>query len=164
MNIHALQNAVDALDPKYQTLYIVVVAEKKGPKRFYPFTDQVTAVMFDRTAPMFKVSRSSIPEFINEEVNPKELPDDSCLHHRKHSNRLQGDFRVLSTEEKKQLKHGSNVYVQANCTCFLQVRITGKPKTWKKTPERVEVPFKFGLYQAGVIKATTEVRVPVLPL
>jgi hypothetical protein len=30
-------------------------------------------------------------------------------------------------------------------------RVTGKPKVWKKSPERVRVPIKFGLYHSGYL-------------
>jgi hypothetical protein len=31
--------------------------------------------------------------------------------------------------------------------CILNVKVNGKPKTWKTRPDNVEVPIKYGLYE-----------------
>ena len=80
---------------------------------------------------------------------------------------LQGYFKVLSLEDKKQLKNGDHVYLP--CTnhsnkhfgAFLEVKINGKPKTWKRKPERVQIPYKYGLWEHGYITENDEVRVPI---
>lgn len=33
----------------------------------------------------------------------------------------------------------------------LRVRRNGKTRTWKRTPERFEIPVKYGLYQYAII-------------
>lgn len=79
---------------------------------------------------------------------------------KKHTNKLTGDFVLLNLEEKKKLGHRSVVYLQARCGCFLKVTINGNPKTWVRQPERVKVPFRYGLYEYGHITEDTETRVP----
>jgi len=34
-----------------------------------------------------------------------------------------------------------------------QVKVNGKVRTWKRDPNRVEVPFKYGLYEYGTLEA-----------
>lgn len=37
---------------------------------------------------------------------------------------------------------------------FVRVRVNGKPKTWKRRPFNVEVPWKYGLYEYGHLTQT----------
>ncbi len=79
----------------------------------------------------------------------------------KHGNKLEGPFKVLSLEEVKKLFPGEKIYIKARCGCFLKVRVNGMPVLWKRSPERVKVPYKYGLYEHGHITESCEVRVPV---
>ena len=36
-------------------------------------------------------------------------------------------------------------------TNITQVRVTGNVKTWKRSPERVQVPVKYGMYESSYI-------------
>lgn len=44
-----------------------------------------------------------------------------------------------------------------------QVKVNGKVRTWKRDANRVEVPFKYGLYEYGVLQARdiTDILIPV---
>jgi hypothetical protein len=78
---------------------------------------------------------------------------------KKHTNDLRGNFRVLSLDEKKNLTWNSTIYIQGNCGCFRTVRVNGKAKTWKRDATRVQIPYKYGLYEYGYITENDEVRV-----
>jgi hypothetical protein len=77
----------------------------------------------------------------------------------KHSNALVGEYHVLSLAEKKNLQY-STVYIQGKCGCFLKVKVNGISKVWKRNPEKVRIPYKYGLYEFGYITELDEVRVP----
>jgi len=56
---------------------------------------------------------------------------------------------MLTLEQAKALKHGDVLHhtVHKNADGTPQRwRVRGKPKTWKRSPVRVEVPVKCGLY------------------
>jgi len=60
----------------------------------------------------------------------------------------------MTVDQVKALTHGQTVYhlalKNADGTA-LRVRVTGKVKTWKRSPGRVQVPVKRGLYDSGYI-------------
>lgn len=78
----------------------------------------------------------------------------------KHSNRIQGEGRILTLEELKHITQ-STVYIKAQCGCFLRTRINGQPKTWKRQPDKVQIPYKYGLYEYGYITERDTVKVEV---
>jgi len=59
----------------------------------------------------------------------------------------------ITLEQAKQLKYGD--YLYANCLFNAdektprKYKINGKPKTWKRDPDRIKVPLKWGLYEYG---------------
>ena len=79
---------------------------------------------------------------------------------------LTGEYKVLSLEQLKDCTY-SHVFIK--CTNphnnhfdrFVEVRVNGKSKTWKRQPGRVQLPYKYGLYEYGYITESDEVRVPV---
>jgi hypothetical protein len=63
----------------------------------------------------------------------------------------------ITLEQAKALKPGDILYVRhyVNSDGTPQrFRVNGKPKTWKRNPERVWVPLKRGLYQFEVLTET----------
>lgn len=55
----------------------------------------------------------------------------------------------ITVTQAKNLRHGTILYHKINRNADgtpQRWRVTGKPKTWKRTPGRVEVPVKHGLY------------------
>ena len=55
---------------------------------------------------------------------------------------------MITLEEAKNLKHGQILYHTINKNSDgtpQRWRVNGKPKTWKRSPERVQVPVKYGL-------------------
>lgn len=60
----------------------------------------------------------------------------------------------MTLEQAKTLKYGDHVHhiTATNADGTPQrFRITGKVKTWKRSPERVQVPVKRGMYQYGYL-------------
>jgi hypothetical protein len=77
---------------------------------------------------------------------------------KKHSNALIGNYRTLTLEEKKNIQF-SEVFIQADCGCFLRVKINGQVKTWKRNINKVQIPYKYGMYEYGYITENDEVRI-----
>lgn len=56
---------------------------------------------------------------------------------------------MITLEQAKQLRPGQTLYhtTQRNADGSPQRwKVNGQPKTWKRSPERVEIPVKHGLY------------------
>lgn len=67
----------------------------------------------------------------------------------------------MKLDEAKELKHGEELHY-GECKLFIGPRggqtlkveawrVNGAVKLWKKSPERVEIPLKHGLYDYGYI-------------
>ena len=69
---------------------------------------------------------------------------------------------AITLEQAKTLRHGQRLHYTGKRACtfavgprggqtltFTEVRVSGAPKTWKRTPGRVEVPVKYGLYESA---------------
>jgi len=55
----------------------------------------------------------------------------------------------MTLSQAKQLKPGTVLYHRHNRNADgtpQRWKVNGKPKTWKRSPERVQVPIKHGLY------------------
>lgn len=70
----------------------------------------------------------------------------------------------LTLEAAKSLRHGEELHYAGRYPCSVtvgprggrtvrvtRVRVSGAVKTWKRTPGRVYVPVKYGLYESGYI-------------
>jgi len=56
---------------------------------------------------------------------------------------------MITLEQAKNLKHGDILYHVTNRNYDgspQRWRVNGKVKTWKRSPEKVQVPIKYGLY------------------
>lgn len=71
---------------------------------------------------------------------------------------LQGDRRkspmrlkhvTLTREEILALRPGQHIGCRLLSGGVGQVKINGKIKTWKREPDRVEVPVKYGMYECA---------------
>jgi len=57
---------------------------------------------------------------------------------------------MITIEQAKNLKHGDIVYHVNNKNADgtpQRWKVSGQVKTWKRSPNRVKVPVKFGLYR-----------------
>ena len=78
---------------------------------------------------------------------------------RNHTNSINpAEAKKLSLDEMKNVS--GHVYIQGQCGCYCRVKVNGKPKTWKRSPERVQIPYKYGLYEYGYITERDTVLVP----
>ena len=55
--------------------------------------------------------------------------------------------RPMTHNEAISLQYGQHVNVIANNGTLRQVKVNGKPRTWKRQPTRFELPCKYGLYE-----------------
>jgi len=63
-------------------------------------------------------------------------------------------MKTLTLDQAKELKHGTIVYhtINKNSDGSAQKwKVNGKVKTWKKNPEKVQIPVKYGLYRYDYI-------------
>ena len=78
-----------------------------------------------------------------------------------HENALPEDkAQELTLEEIKALKSGDHVYIRGVCGHLLPVKVNGKPQTWKRSPSKVKVPYKYGLYEYGYLTEADKVYKP----
>ena|SRR5208283_1081140 len=56
-------------------------------------------------------------------------------------------FRPMTLVEAKALHYGQHIWILSNQNDARRVKVNGAPKVWKRNPGRVEVPFKYGLYE-----------------
>lgn len=76
-------------------------------------------------------------------------------------------FRRMTIKEAKELTSGQSCKAQAHRDSVKDVKVNGKPKIWKRSPNRVKVPLKYGLYEyptAWNILDTGEMNVLVVQL
>lgn len=57
----------------------------------------------------------------------------------------------------------SHIWFQSTDGTARQCKVNGKVRTWKRDPNRVEVPIKYGLYEYGTFTASDIGRV-LIPL
>jgi hypothetical protein len=59
------------------------------------------------------------------------------------------EFRRMTLEEGKTLKYGDSIWVLARDGSARRAKVNGAVKRWKREPDRIEVPFKYGMYEYG---------------
>jgi hypothetical protein len=72
----------------------------------------------------------------------------------------------MTTEEAKTLRSGETLHYTGRHECsrtigprggvkesIIQVRVSGSVQTWKRDPNRIRVPVKYGLYEHSAIEA-----------
>jgi hypothetical protein len=61
------------------------------------------------------------------------------------------EFRPVTISEVLTWYVGQHFWIIGREGKVFEVRTSGRVKTWKRDPERVEVPFKYGMYENGRI-------------
>jgi hypothetical protein len=56
-----------------------------------------------------------------------------------------GTFRWMSIEDVLSLRPGQEIWFRSAWGDARRARVTGRVKTWKRTPGRFEFPIKYGL-------------------
>lgn len=59
------------------------------------------------------------------------------------------EFRHMTLEEGKMLTYGDPIWALARDGSAVRVRLNGKVRRWKRDPDRIEVPYKYGMYEYG---------------
>ena len=62
-----------------------------------------------------------------------------------------GEFRPMTLEEGKMLRYGEHIWMLARDGSAVQVKVNGTPKRWKRDPDRIEVPVKYGMYEYSTL-------------
>jgi hypothetical protein len=61
----------------------------------------------------------------------------------------------MKIEEAKQLKCGDYIYIinehYKSSGGRKRLKVNGMPKLWKRDPERIRIPVKYGLYDTGEV-------------
>lgn len=58
-------------------------------------------------------------------------------------------FRAMTFDEVTQLRYGNRIEIMDKNVHVRTVKINGAPKTWKRTPGKCVVPWKYGMYEYG---------------
>lgn len=67
-------------------------------------------------------------------------------------------YRTLTREEVLALGSGMHVAFLANDGTARTLKINGKVRTWKRDPDRVEVPIKYGMYECATFSLEEAMR------
>lgn len=62
--------------------------------------------------------------------------------------------RPMSSSEVKALTSGDTVKFLANDGTLRNIKVNGAVRTWKRDPNRVEVPVKYGMYEYATLSLT----------
>ena len=62
----------------------------------------------------------------------------------KRKNPSRAEYRRMTLEEAKALTYGQTLRFLANDGTARHIRVNGKVRTWKRDPNRVEIPMKYG--------------------
>lgn len=60
-----------------------------------------------------------------------------------------GTFRPMTFDEAAALDYGSHIYAQTLRDDARRVKINGRVRRWKRDATRIEIPWKYGLYEYG---------------
>ena len=64
-------------------------------------------------------------------------------------------YRTMTLDEVKVLRPGETVSYRYSTDTACSVKINGAIKRWKREPDKVEVPIKYGFYNSGCFRLTT---------
>jgi len=62
-------------------------------------------------------------------------------------------YRPMTPQEALALTYGQSVPFLARDGTVRTVRVSGKVRTWKRDPNRIELPVKYGLYESALFVA-----------
>lgn len=57
----------------------------------------------------------------------------------------QSEYRLLTRDEALRLARGDVIHFDMGDGSARRIRCNGKVRTWKRDPERIEIPMKYGL-------------------
>jgi len=59
------------------------------------------------------------------------------------------EFRPMTLEEAKMLTYGDHIWFLDTKGSARRVKVNGRPQLWKRSPGKVRVPVKYGMYETG---------------
>lgn len=59
----------------------------------------------------------------------------------------QRTYRSITLEEAKNLKYGDHIKVLDRHGAVADAKVNGQVKRWKREPDRISIPCKYGLYE-----------------
>ncbi len=59
------------------------------------------------------------------------------------------EFRPMTLEEAKMLNYGDHIWFLANDGSARRIKVNGRPQLWKRSPHKIRVPVKYGMYETG---------------
>lgn len=62
-------------------------------------------------------------------------------------------MQELTLEKAKKLEYNDHLThkILKNSLGPIRVKVNGKPKIWKRQPNKISIPYKYGLYEYGYI-------------
>lgn len=64
------------------------------------------------------------------------------------------EFRTMSLEEAKMLGYGDTIWFIGTDGSARRIKVNGAVRRWKRSPDRIEVPVKYGMYEYGTFTAS----------
>lgn len=59
----------------------------------------------------------------------------------------EGKFRLMTAAEVRQLGYGDHIWFLDLLGDARRAKVNGKVRTWKRSPEHLEIPLKYGMYE-----------------
>lgn len=59
------------------------------------------------------------------------------------------EFRPMTLEEAKMLNYGDHIWFLSTDGSARRVKVNGRPQLWKRSPGKIRVPVKYGMYETG---------------
>lgn len=66
------------------------------------------------------------------------------------------EYRAMTLDEAKLLQYGDHVSFMDKSGQARIMKINGAPKLWKRSPNRVEIPGKYGMYEFGTFTSQSD--------
>ena len=63
-------------------------------------------------------------------------------------------FRSISLDEARQLRRGDEMWLESRDGTMRTVRVSGRVRTWVRDPNRLEIPWRYGLQEHGTARAS----------
>jgi hypothetical protein len=63
----------------------------------------------------------------------------------------EAEFRSMTLEEAKLLLPGDSIWFLANDGSARRLKVNGAVRRWKRQPDKIEVPVKYGMYEYALL-------------
>ena len=62
----------------------------------------------------------------------------------------EGNFRPMTFQEARALSYGNHIWFVGARGDARRVKVNGRPRTWVRSPDRIEIPVKYGMYEFAI--------------